>query len=205
MKRKLLLVEDHALVRESLLLMLAQRLPGLHTREAGTLAEAMAALALEPDIDAVVLDLDLPDSRGLDTLLLMRVAAPQVPVYVMSAHDTPDNIVAAIDQGAAGFVSKTSDAQALVAALQHLVAGGVVLPALADLRSTPESAPPELSERQRDMLRMLIEGKSNKLICRELGLSEATVKTHLQAVFRKLEVNTRTQAVLAAARLGLRF
>lgn len=205
MKRKLLLVEDHALVRESLLWMLAQRLPGVLMCEAGTLAQALAVLAETPDIDAVLLDLDLPDSRDMATLVRVRDAFPAVPVFVLSAHDAPENVVAAIDHGAAGFVSKTADAAALVAALQHLVAGGVVVPDAAMFKGVRDAEPLDLSERQRDMLRLLIEGKSNKLICRELSISEATVKTHLQAVFRKLDVNTRTQAVLAAAQRGLSF
>jgi len=205
MRRKLLFVEDHALVRESLLLLLEARLPGLALRQAGTLAGALRLLADEPDIDLLLLDLDLPDSRGLATLKRAREAAPMTPVVVLSASDEQENVLAAIDLGAAGFLSKTVDAQALVKAVQRLVAGGVVVPA--DAGASPvwaqPRALPELTERQRDVLRLLIDGKPNKLICRELDLSEATVKTHLQAVFRRLDVNTRTQAVLAAARLGL--
>jgi len=217
-RNKILFVEDHALVRESLLMLLDLRLPGLVLREAGTLETALRLLAGEPDIDLLLLDLDLADSRGLATLVRVREAAPRVPVVVLSAADSRENVLAALDHGAAGFVSKTVDAQTLVAAVQRVVDGGVVVPADADdaghergWSGSPVVAASawrhggalDLSERQHDVLRLLIEGRSNKLICRELALSEATVKTHLQAVFRKLGVNTRTQAVLAAARLGL--
>lgn len=201
-RQKTLLVEDHALVRESLLMLLDQHLPAHHWREAATLAAALRTLANEPDIDLVLLDLDLADSRGLATLERVRAAAPQVAVVVVSAHDDTDNVLAAIGQGAAGFLSKTVDAGQFVQAVQRVVAGGVIVPA-ATVPPRPGPGAPELSERQRDVLRLLIEGKPNKLIARELALTEATVKTHLQAVFRKLEVENRTQAVLAAARWRL--
>lgn len=201
-KRKTLFVEDHALVRESLLMLLDRRLPGLAWREAGTLAGALGVLASEPDIDLVLLDLDLADSRGLATLERLREAAPMVPVVVVSAHDGHDSVLAAIDRGAAGFLSKTADAEQLVQAVQRVLEGGVIVPAASSSAARVAEAP-ELTDRQRDVLRLLIEGKPNKLIGRALDLSEATVKTHLLAVFRKLEVDNRTQAVLAAARLRL--
>lgn len=214
-RNKVLVVDDHAVVRESLLLLLDLRLPGLVLREAGTLAAGLRMLGGEPDIDLVLLDLDLPDSRGMATLLRAREAAPMVPVVVLSAADSRDNVLSAIDHGAAGFVSKTVDAQALLRAVQWVVDGGVIVPrdaldepvhpgspAIATA-AAPVRGALDFSPRQQDVLRLLIEGLPNKLICRELDLSEATVKTHLQAVFRKLAVNTRTQAVLATARLGL--
>lgn len=214
-RNKILVIEDHAVVRESLLLLLDLRLPGLVLREAGTLAVGLRLLSGEPDINLLLLDLDLPDSRGMATLVRAREAAPRVPVVVLSAADSRDNVLSAIDHGAAGFVSKTVDAQALLRAVQRVVDGGVSVPN--DALDEPERARNsaiamaasgvrgalDFSPRQQDVLRLLIEGLPNKLICRELDLSEATVKTHLQAVFRKLQVNTRTQAVLATARLGL--
>ena len=214
-RNKVLIVEDHAVVRESLLLLLDLRLPGLVLREAGTLAAGLRMLGGEPDIDLLLLDLDLPDSRGMATLVRAREAAPRVPVVVLSAADSRDNVLSAIDHGAAGFVSKTVDAQALLRAVQWVVDGGVIVPSDALDEPARPGSPAiataaalvrgtlDFSPRQQDVLRLLIEGLPNKLICRELDLSEATVKTHLQAVFRKLEVNTRTQAVLATARLGL--
>jgi DNA-binding NarL/FixJ family response regulator len=202
---KTLLVEDHAMVRESLLLLLDQRLPGYRWREAGTLAAALRLLQNEPDIDLLLLDLDLPDSRGLDTLKRLREAAPQVSAVVLSAHDDRDSVLAAIDHGAAGFLSKTVDAAQLVDGVRRVLEGGVVLPAVLSRSADAPGVVPELSERQRDVLRLLIAGHPNKLIGRALGLSDATVKTHLQLVYRKLQVESRTQAVLAAARWRIRL
>lgn len=202
-RRKTLLVEDHALVRESMLLLLSQRLPGHSWREGATLRQALDCLQREPDVDLLLLDLNLADSRGLATLDQVRDAAPQVPVVVVSADDAHDNVLAAIGRGAAGFLSKTVDAEQFVAAVQRMMLGGVVVPSAIAGAKPASDGTPELSERQRDVLRLLIEGKANKVIGRELGLSEATVKTHLQAVYRALDVENRTQAVLAAARWWL--
>jgi DNA-binding NarL/FixJ family response regulator len=202
---KTLLVEDHTLVRESLLLLLDQRLPGHRWRDAASLAAALRLLHSEPDINLLLLDLDLPDSRGLGTLQQVRKAAPQVPVVVLSAHDDRDSVLAAIDHGAAGFLSKTVDAAQLVDGVRRALQGDVVLPAVLSRPQAEPGTVPEFSERQRDVLRLLIEGHSNKLISRALGLTDATVKTHLQAVYRKLGVESRTQAVLAAARWRLRL
>ena len=198
--RKTLLVDDHTLLRESLLLLLDQRLPGHSWRDAATLAAALRWLSNEPDIDLVLLDLDLPDSRGLETLKRLREAAPLVPVVVLSAHDDRHSVLAAIEHGAAGFLTKTVDSARLLQGVQRVLDGGVILPDALANNHEASGGRPELSDRQRDVLRLLIEGKPNKLISRALGLTDATVKTHLQVLYRKLGVESRTQAVLAAAR-----
>jgi DNA-binding NarL/FixJ family response regulator len=198
--RKVLLVEDHKLVRESMMLLLDLRLPHHAWREAESLAAALRCLRNEPDIDLLLLDLDLTDSRGLATLTRMREAAPEVPVVVVSANDSPEDVFAAIDAGAAGYMGKTVSADDFVAGVRRVLDGGVLVPdSVAPPRASGEKFP-ELTDRQSDVLRLLIEGKSNKLIARALDLSDATVKTHLMAIYRKLEVASRTQAVLAAAR-----
>ena len=206
--RKVLLVDDHAMVRESLLLLLDLRLQGHLWREAASLAAALHLLRNEPDIDVVLLDLDLGDSHGLATLHSVREAAPQVPVVVLSAHDDCDAVRAAIELGAAGFLAKTADAEQLVDGVRRVLAGGAILPeglGAAKPERPAATGQPDLSERQRDVLRLLNEGQSNKRIGRALDLTEATVKTHLQGVYRKLAVENRTQAVMAAARWRLRL
>lgn len=158
---KTLLVEDHAMVRESLLLLLDQSLPGCRWRQAATLHAALRLLLNEPDIDLLLLDLDLADSRGLGTLKRVREAAPLVPVIVLSAHDDRDNVLAAIDHGAAGFLSKTVDASQLVGGVRRALEGGVLVPASLSQFQAQRGAEPDLSERQRDVLRLLVDGLSN--------------------------------------------
>jgi DNA-binding NarL/FixJ family response regulator len=222
---KWLLIDDHSLFRDGLSLLIAQRLtlPGAVTVEAlqaGDLREATAQLQAHPDVGLALLDLGLPGFQGLEALRAWRQQAPDIPVVVLSSDDRPDTIVAAIDLGASGFIPKSAHASVMQEALVHVLGGGVYLPAIAGL---PEVGVPEgevwigqtpatgrnalttfgLSDRQRDVLRFLIEGKTNKEICRRLGLSESTIKTHLAAIFRKLGVTSRTQVVVAVARAGV--
>jgi len=222
---KLLLIDDHPLFRDGLSLLIQHRLDlaehgGAEVLEAGSLREAMVELERHPDVGLVLLDLGLADRQGLDTLSEWREQAPNLPVVVLSADDRPATILAAIDQGASGFIPKTVEAGVMQEALRRVLSGGVYLPPLpsdAVLATDPaqpdddavrdEPAGPEttlgLSGRQLDVLRLLIEGKPNKEICRMLSLSESTVKTHLSAIFRKLKVSSRTQAVVAVARAGV--
>lgn len=205
---KTLLIDDHPLFREGLALLMASAFPQLDIRQADSIGQAIERLHGEPDIRLALLDLGLPDSSGTLSLRRLRDAAPEVTVVVLSADETPETVLGAIDEGASGFIPKTSQPGAMRAALETVLAGGVYLPPrVLGLRS--EAAPAEtalgLSPRQLDVLKLLIHGKSNKVICRELDLSESTVKTHLGAIFRKLDANSRTQAVVAAARLGLRL
>jgi DNA-binding NarL/FixJ family response regulator len=211
---KVLLIDDHALFRDALSLLITQKLPDLTLLQAGSMAEALQVLQANPDVPLALLDLGLPDSQGLDSLARVHDAAPLVTVVVLSADERRETIIAAIEAGAAGFIPKTAQGSVLDNALRVVLDGGVYVPR--EALDTPGAARPvgllpesgatlDLSPRQLDVLRLLIEGKSNKLICRELDLSESTVKTHLGAIFRRLDVNSRTQAVLAAARLGLRL
>ena len=197
--------------------------------EAGDLGEAATVLEAHPDVNLALLDLNLGLRQGLDTLQQWRQMAPDIPVVVLSADDRPATIVSAIDAGASGFIPKTVQASVMQEALNRVLAGGVYLPELPPcaedlMPAEPAAAPPApepaveaaeaseegspeallgLSARQLDVLRLLIEGKPNKEICRMLTLSESTVKTHLSAIFRKLRVNSRTQAVVAVARAGV--
>jgi DNA-binding NarL/FixJ family response regulator len=209
--KKALLVDDHALFRDGVDLLVEQRIPQLQLSTAGDIAGALDALEADPDCSLMLLDLGLPDASGMAGLERLREAAPAVPIVVLSADDRPETVLAAIDRGAAGFIPKRADSAAFTDALRSVLEGRVQLPPQAWLAA---AAPPPgdsddgdlgLSPRQLDVLRLLVEGRSNKLIMRELELSESTVKTHVQAIFRRLNVNSRTQAVVAAARLGLRL
>jgi DNA-binding NarL/FixJ family response regulator len=206
---KVLLIDDHTLFRDALSLLLSQRLPDLNVLQAGDIGAARQVLDAHPDLQLALLDLGLPDSDGLASLHRWREQAPQVTTVVLSADERRDTVLAALDAGAAGFIPKTAQGTVLQDALRAVLDGRAWVP-LRSLDAQPEragtaTAATELSPRQRDVLRLLIEGRSNKLICRELDLSESTVKTHLAAIFRRLEVENRTQAVIAAARLGLQL
>lgn len=195
--------------REGLALLLAHEFPQWQLLQAGSLEQAAAQLADDPGIGLVVLDLSLPDSAGLATLTRLRLRAPGPRYVVLSASDEPELVVGAIDHGAAGFVPKSSQTGAMLSAMRAVLDGGVVLPSSvcsgtpAPARSATEAL--GISPRQGDVLRLLIEGKSNKAISRDLGIAESTVKTHLEVIYRKLDATSRTQAVVAAARLGLRL
>jgi len=207
---KCLFVDDHAIVRDALALLIALHHPHVDLRQAARVADARAVLASEDDVDLVLLDLALPDSSGLATLEAVRAAAPACRIVVLSADERPETVLAAIDAGAAGYIPKTTESTVLRNALGTVLAGGVYVPPVASARAgEPSSAPPQellgLTARQTDVLRMLVDGGSNKLIARALDLSPSTVKTHVEAIFQRLQVSSRTQAVVAAARLGLRL
>ncbi|MDE2081394.1 MAG: response regulator transcription factor [Burkholderiales bacterium] len=208
---KCLLVDDHALVRDALALLIAVEHPGVDLRHAGRLREALAALQREPDVELVLLDLALPDSEGLATLAALRHAAPVARTVILSADDRPETVLAAIEAGAAGFIPKATESRQLRLALGTVLGGGVYVPATTLAQQPPPANQPASAERlgltprQAEVLWMLIGGHSNKRIARSLALSPSTVKSHLEAIFERLQVNSRTQAVVAAARLGLRL
>lgn len=201
-----LLVDDHAIFRDALALLVAIRHPEVALRHAARLSDALRELALPPAPELVLLDLALPDSQGLHTLQRVRDAAPLARVIVLSADDRAETVLAAIEQGAAGFIPKTASAGVLEEALRVVLQRGVFVPPAALLQSAaPIPQPLQLSERQTEVLAMLVEGKSNKVIGKLLGLSPSTVRTHVEALFLRLGAHNRTQAVVAAARLGLRL
>lgn len=206
---KLLLIDDHALFREGVAALVEQRMPDVALQLAGDLNAARSVLAAHPDCRLALLDLGLPDSHGLDGIARLRELAPALPIVVLSADDRPETVLGAIDRGAAGFIPKSADSAAFAGALREVLDGRVHLPRQAllgaDTAQADDGEALGLSPRQVDVLRLLVEGRSNKMIMRELDLSESTVKTHLQAIFRRLGVSSRTQAVVAAARLGLQL
>lgn len=219
---KVLIVDDHPLVREALAGVVAELDHDAETIQAGAAEVAMAALAEHEDLSLCLLDLMLPDADGTSVLARIRTERPEVPVVVLSAHDNRASVLAAIDAGAMGFISKRSATSVLVEALKLVLVGGVYLPPeLLRSEGTPlvasSTAAPAadaaartaeslgLTRRQIEVLALLVQGKPNKLICRELALAEGTVKTHAAAIFRALGVSNRTQAVFALSRLGIQL
>lgn len=216
---KALLVDDHALFRSGLMMLLGMRFPDVVMREADGLTAALAHLAAEPDIELVLLDLGLRDSEGLTTLRQLRAVSDELTIVVLSASDDADTMIAALNEGAAGFIPKTTRSGAVEQALRIVLGGGIYLPPAIYSAVAPQPAVAQsdedrsaevidrlgLSPRQVDVLRLLTAGQSNKVICRELDLAESTIKTHLLGLFRKLGVSSRTEAVVAAARIGVKF
>lgn len=212
MRTTALLIDDHPLFRQGVAALLDSEFTGWQVLQAGSLAEGLDQLDRHPDISLVLLDLGLPDSDGLAGLARLRLHAPRPRYVVMTSSDSESTLLAALEQGAAGFIPKTAHGAAMLAALRSVMAGARLAASYPggapSLVATATGAPaPDMlgmSPRQVDVLRMLIEGLGNKAICRSLGISESTVKTHLVTIFRKLGATSRTQAVVAAARLGLR-
>ncbi|HTT40138.1 MAG TPA: response regulator transcription factor [Burkholderiales bacterium] len=212
---RILVVDDHALFREGLKFLLRDLDDELVISEAADCRQAVAQQGQA--FDLILLDLHMPGVEGLDALDALRGAFEGTRIVVLSAEEDPRQVRRAIDSGAAGFIPKASTPEVLLNALRLILAGGIYLPpmALRGLADAPEPIPSipashdrvveALSGRQLDVLNKAVLGKPNKVIARELGISEATVKAHLSAAFRVLGVRNRTEAVYTAARLGLRI
>lgn len=205
---RLLLIDDHVMFRQGLKLLLSDLDESLQFMESGSCEKAVDLLAGDT-CDLILLDLNMPGIKGLGALRMILGAAPEVPVAVLSGETGSDLIRAAIDEGASGFVPKSSSSELLVAALQLILAGGVYLPedvlgeSIAERSTASDKQLDLLSHRQTDVLLRAIKGQPNKVIAIDMGIAEGTVKTHLSAAFKILGVHNRTEAVFAAARLGL--
>jgi DNA-binding NarL/FixJ family response regulator len=211
-----LVIDDHPLIQEAVSNVLRALDAHIAIDVAGDCERGMeiAAQGVEPNL--VLLDLNLPGISGIPALRSWRRRFPGVPVIVLSATTDRQIMLDALGAGAAGFIPKSSSNEVMLNALRLVQAGGKYVPSEAVLASDVagssirESRPAEtsveslgLTARQLDVLRLIADGASNKAICRELDLAERTVKAHVTAVFRALKVSSRTQAALAAARLGM--
>lgn len=213
---RVLVVDDHPLIREALRQVLKQLDKHIELLEAPSAEEALAAAAHHDDLDLILLDLSLPGGDGFDLLRELREQYPAVPVVVLSASDQPETVMRALDEGAMGFIPKTSPNDVLIGALRLVLSRGVYLPpqVLRQHAATFASCSPTLpanchdiglTARQAQVLALLVQGKPNKLICRELNLAEGTVKIHITGILKALKVTNRTQAVIEVSRLGLKL
>ncbi|MCX7891056.1 MAG: response regulator transcription factor [Burkholderiales bacterium] len=214
---KIVVVDDHPLIVEALHHVLKSLAEEVEVFDARTAAEGRARLEAHPDADLLLLDLGLPGTDGFSLLADIRESFPTVPVVVLSGTDSRDDVVRAIDAGAMGFIPKSSSNQVMVNALRIVLTGTPYIPpevlrhqeaAAAGASGAPGPRSPGwrdlgLTERQTQVLALMLQGKPNKLICRELNLAEGTVKIHVAAILRALNVANRTQAVIEASRLGL--
>lgn len=208
---KMLIVDDHTLFREGMLHVFARLDELVEVLQAATCGQALEMVSAHPDLNLVLMDIELPDGSGLEGLSVLSRQYPLLPVVMLSASQDRAHMKQALDQGATGFIPKTATAAVMLNALRLVLAGGVYVP--------PEmlaAAPPEkdaigsqtvsdtrLTPRQIEVLHMIVEGSPNKRIAARLALSEATVKAHVSAIMRALNVTNRTQAVHAARMMGL--
>ncbi|MDD5295500.1 MAG: response regulator transcription factor [Rhodocyclaceae bacterium] len=211
---KILLVDDHPLIREAMRHVLAELADEVDLLGAGDAISALALLDQHPDLDLVLLDLSLPGPSGMAALDMIREHHPAMPVVVLSASDDTATVLNTLDRGAMGFIPKCSTNQVITNAIRLVLSGGVYVPPQAVAGGMTNTAPrPQatsladltLTERQTEVLALMVQGLPNKMICRQMNLAEGTVKIHVTAILKALNVSNRTQAVITAGRLGFKL
>lgn len=209
---RVLLADDHPMVRETLVRYVQKLAAEATVVEGGSLEDAIESVRTEPAFDLIVLDLNMPGMDGLAGLERMRRQAPATPVVILTGSADPRDMARSLELGAAGFIPKTMVGKAMVNALRLVLAGERFIPSQLFFRDpvgapTPPAAGGALSRltpQQGRVLDLLIGGRSNKEIARELAIEEITVKVHLQRIYRTLGVANRTQAATRALQLGWR-
>lgn len=214
---KLLIVDDHGLVREGLKAILGQSDLQAQCLEAWDETSIWQCLKQHPDVNLVLLDIQLPGLSGMDLLKRIVKEHPAMPIIMLSADHDSNTVSQALQWGASGFMPKNSLNQVLISAIRLVLAGGVYIPPEALLKSAPKPAPlptPKaalqleslgLTNRQLDVLRLLLKGLPNKLISRQIDLAEATVKIHIRGILRTLGVTNRTEALVKLTGMGYRI
>jgi DNA-binding NarL/FixJ family response regulator len=202
------IADDHPLFRGALREAVSGLFEGTEIAEAGSFDEVAKQLDKGGDVDLILLDLTMPGVRGFSGLMFLRAQYPSVPVVVVSANDDPAVIRRCMDFGASGFIPKTLGIEDMRGAIMRVLKGGVWTPPDVDLEGGADAEAAaimarlaSLTPQQVRVLMMLSEGLLNKQIAYELSVSEATVKAHVSAILQKLGVESRTQAVIAAAKM----
>jgi DNA-binding NarL/FixJ family response regulator len=216
---KILVVDDHPLIRSAMRDVLKEVKGDATVLEASSYSQAMQVIVEHPDLELILLDLNLPDRDGFSVLTELGERNPPIPVVVLSGQQDRDSVNRALDLGALGFIPKSGQPEVMVKALELVIAGGVYIPPEIRARDQPFARQPDakqpaakrpsvspadlgLTERQVDVLSLMMQGKSNKAICRILNLAEPTVKNHVTAILKALKVSNRTEAVIAVGELG---
>ena len=215
---KVLVIDDHALIREALRGVLKELRGEASVLEASDWKQANRQIESTPGLDLILLDLGLPDRDGLGVLADLRERYPTVSIVVLSARHDRESVTRALELGAQGFIPKSAPREVMLSAFKLIFSGGMYIPpeilAIPGPASMQNSVEPGLSrkrisgadlgltDRQLEVLALLMQGKSNKAICRALDLAEPTVKNHVTAILRALKATNRTEAVIAARALG---
>ena len=204
---KILLADDHPLFRDGVRHVLGQLGAGVEILDAPDFPGVFRIAASHPDLDLALVDLYMPGMPGQEAIAAFRQQFPEIPLVVLTASESVQDMKAAAAAGALGYIPKSYPAPLMLDALLSVLGGGMFFPETPALTgeetARPDSGKISLTTRQRQVLALLAEGKPNKVIARALQLTEGTVKIHVAAIFRALEVSNRTEAVIAARRLGL--
>ena len=205
----LVIADDHPLFRDALRQAVASVVSSATISEAGSFDDSTKLLEQDSDVDLILLDLTMPGISGFSGLIYLRAQYPAIPVVIVSASDDAGTIRRSLDFGASGFIPKRFGVETLRDAIQKVMDGDVWVPPDTDLSSANDPDMTRLRDRlvtltpqQVRVLMMLSEGLLNKQIAYELGVSEATIKAHVSAILQKLGVESRTQAVIAAAKIA---
>tara|TARA_B110000196_G_scaffold37381_1_gene27911 strand:+ start:1105 stop:1743 length:639 start_codon:yes stop_codon:yes gene_type:complete len=202
------IADDHPLLRSAIRQVISDGIPDVELFEASTLDETETLLCTDNQVDLLLLDIHMPGMHGLTGLCFLRAEFPSVPIAIISASTDPRLIRQAIAHGAAGYILKSSPVSEIREAINLLLLGEYWVPALennkeCELEDNDRAVRlSSLTPQQFRVLRMVSEGQLNKQIAYQLSISEATVKSHVSAILQKLEVNSRTQAVIVATRLA---
>jgi DNA-binding NarL/FixJ family response regulator len=212
---KILVVDDHALIREALRAVLKELMYDATVLEATDCGQALQLIETHPDLHLILLDLNLPDRDGFTLLTDLRRQYAAISIVVLSASNEREIVLKALNHGALGFIPKSTPHEIMVNALRLVFSGGIYVPPealVAAAVTPPQIARPTatladigLTERQVEVLALIMQGKSNKVISRTLNCAEPTVKHHVTAILKALNVTTRTEAVIAVGVLGLEF
>ncbi len=208
---KILIADDHPLFREALHDVISVGFAGSEVMETADLDSALVLTQEHDDLDLILLDLNMPGMHGLNGLINLRNEAPTIPVVIVSAEQDKQIVLQAITYGAVGFITKSSPRAQMTDAIQQILNGNVYLPPdiIRTTRSSTHrrmndtpSIPPELlqalTRKQLQVLERMTKGESNKQIAYTLEIAETTVKAHVSAILRKLNVHNRVQAILSA-------
>ncbi|HEX4554907.1 MAG TPA: response regulator transcription factor [Xanthobacteraceae bacterium] len=210
---KVLLVDDHALIRDALRGVLKELTDDATVLEAADCRQAMRLIEAHRDLHLILLDLNLPDQDGLAVLADLRKRYATISVVVLSAFQDRERVLRALDLGALGFIPKSAPRDVMVNALRLIFSGGIYIPPEALAPAEPKEAQPvaarpvspadlDFTDRQMEVLALMMLGKSNKAISRALDVAEPTVKHHVTAILKALKVTNRTEAVIAVGTLG---